>query len=133
VVFRLPGLNNTDPLSPAGRWFALAYTAAGKKTTVPVLLTPRGNTWGSGAAADAGTVDTATAEIRVTVPLAEAGLAGLKAGTVVSGFTVTTKRWVGAASTGQVVGDAVDTATSTATYKVGWPSCVRVGGDVAGA
>jgi hypothetical protein len=130
VVWRLPGLNNNDPLSPAGRWFGLTYSVGGRTTTMSALLTPRGNTYGKDAA-NIGVVDTKTAEIRVTVSLAEAGLAGAAPGATVSGFSVVTKRWVGAGSTGQVVDQAVDTATGTLSYKVGAPSCVKVGADVA--
>jgi hypothetical protein len=133
VVFRLPGANNNDPLSPAGRYFALTYSVGGRKTTLAAVITPRGNVWGAGDPSTVGVVDTKVGEIRMTVPLAEAGLAGVAPGTAVTGFSVVTKRWAGAGTTGQPVDEPVDSAAGTATYKAAGASCVKVGADVAGA
>lgn len=133
VVWRQPQATNNDALSPAGRYFALSYTVGGKPVTLSAVITPRGNTWGAGDPSTVGVIDAKAGEIRMTVSLAEAGLAGVKPGTPVTNFSVVTKRWVGAGTTGVVVDQAVDSASGTTAYKVGGPSCVKVGADVAGA
>ena len=124
VVFRLQKVNQTDSMSPTGRYFALSFQAKGKAvSTVAVVISETGIT-------PAGTKLDATAnEIRVTVPLAEAGLAGVKAATPITTFKVTTSRWLGAASArqGQPFGDPVDTATGRLTYPAHGRSCVVVG------
>ena len=63
------------------------------------------------------------------MPLAKAGLAGLKAGTPVSKFKAFSQRWAGVypAAVSEKIGDHADDATSNATYPLHNKSCVTVG------
>lgn len=124
VVFRLQKVNQTDSMAPTGRSFALSFQPKGKPvSTVTVVVSETGIT-PAGAILDAD-----KNEIRVSLPLAEAGLAGVKAATPITAFRVVTRRWAGAAEAGagQSVGDDVDVATSPATYPAAGKSCVVVG------
>jgi hypothetical protein len=132
VVFRLPVLTTSDVLSPGGREFDFSYVVAGATHTITAVVTPTGTVWGSGGAGTSGAMVDAAKEIHVTVPAAEAGLAGVKPGTVLSALTVTTYRWAGVVrlgvAQGQRYGDPVDVATAgKVTYKHAGPSCIKVG------
>lgn len=124
VVFRLAKVNQTDSMSPTGRQLTLSFQAKGRpRSTVAVVISETGIT------PAATKLDLEANEVRVTVPLAQAGLGGVKAATPITSFQVVAQRWAGAASAGmgQVVGDPVDTATGRLTYPAHGRSCVVVG------
>ena len=124
AVFRLPKANQTDTMSPTGRRFTLEYTVGGKRGDIWVVVSETGNVAEGG-----GDIVLATeaGELRVTVPLAVADLAGVKPGTPVTGLRATTQRWAGLGTTGQTYGDVVDEASGRVAYPAGGRSCVVVG------
>lgn len=127
VVFRLSALPTSatgDPYSPAGRQYEFVFHVGTSFAAVDAVLSPIGNQFAGGTGT--GVVDTATAQLHVTVPLASLPVK-IQPGTALTGLVATSSRWVGNSDTLGIDLGLADKVTSARTYIAGTPSCVPVG------
>lgn len=126
AVLQLAAIGASPDTSPAGKTYDIGFLI--NKTggvRLRIVLAPADtastpNLWPYGGK---GTVDTARKQLRVTVDLAKLPTV-IKPGAVLSNFSVLVQRTV--YNTDAVI-SVTDKADSTATYKSGYPSCVKVG------
>jgi hypothetical protein len=122
AVIRVAALAGSTDTAPTGRGYDVTFSVKGTTFAVRGVLSPAGDRWYDGNGT--GVVDKAKNEIRITVPLAKFSVA-IKPNDVLTGLKANTWRYVG--GTANVPMGRVDDAATGATYKVGSPSCVKVG------
>lgn len=130
AVFRVAKLPETDPLTPAGRYYELRWTYNGVGYQIQALLTPAGNQfYGVGSTrASKGSVDYAKGEIHVTVDVDTfPGHPQYKPGTLMTNFIVHADEGTPVFPFPMTFTIAGDEAIGTRAYPVGAASCVKVG------
>lgn len=120
TTIRLKKLTIDDLAAPTGRGFHFTFSVGQQSTTLAAFVSPAGTSWYDGKGT--GVVDTAGSQIRMSVPLSDLPVK-VTPGTVLTGLSATTSRWVDSA----IIIAQADKATSTRTYTASAPSCLAVG------
>jgi hypothetical protein len=144
AVIRLVSLREADPESPTGRTWGAVFTVGSTTYKLQARYAANGHsatawneTTGAGIGNAGVVLDEAAREVRISAPLA---YFGLKPGQQVTGITLTAGQFYGTgpvsaglpvdfgAYAGSAGADsALDTATTTKSYRAGTASCVAVG------